>query len=354
MSLQGRPQGLNLNFLCYVVCPENQIVSLPVREHMLNLWLARESFSAIASCTGVTSKTVSNIVRKFTECSHLFPLKPGGKERQIATPNVIEYIEFLNLYKPSITAFNIQEALINDGVCNLENLPSKSTISDVRRKDLNFTLKKLKVVPLESLNENNQLKSIEYAMLMSQVDPSKVHFFDESPVKGTTGNRIYGHAKRGERAVEVKRYASDCNYTLNLLQSRFGITHYNLLEGASNGLEMLHLFNESMQVVDKFYGNPVLAHGNIVVMDNCRLHHRHFAEAGLRRMLGQRDITLIFQPPYSPKSNPCKFSFSVITSFLRQHEHLAVNFTELAILHTFEIITPDMCTHFFRHCGFLV
>ena len=333
---------------------KTKIVSLPVRERMLNLWLAGESFSAIASCTGVTSKTVSNIVRKFTERGHLFPLKPGGKERQIATPNVVEYIEFLNLSKPSITAFDIQEALINDGVCNLENLPSKSTISDVRRKDLNFTFKKLKVVPQESLNENNQLKSIEYAMLMSQVDPSKVHFFDESSVKRTTGNRIYGHAKRGKRAVEVKRYASDCNYTLNLLQSRFGITHYNLLEGASNGLEMLHFFNESMQVVDEFYGNPVLAHGDIVVMDNCRFHHGHFAEAELRRMLGQRDITLIFQPPYSPESNPCEFSFSVIKSFLRQHEHLAVNFTELAILRALEVITPDMCTHFFRHCGFLV
>ena len=96
----------------------------------------------------------------------MFPLKLGGKERQIATPNVVQYIEFLNLSKPSITAFDIQEALIKDGVYNLENLPSKSTISDVRRKDLNFTFKKLKVVPLESLNENNQLKSIEYAMFL--------------------------------------------------------------------------------------------------------------------------------------------------------------------------------------------
>ena len=266
----------------------------------------------------------------------------------------VEYVEFLNLSNPSITAFDIQVALINDGVCNLENLPSKSTISDVRRKVLHFTFKKLRVVPQESLNENNQWKSIEYAMLMSQVDPSKVHFFDESSVKRTTGNHIYGHAKRGKRAVEVKRYASDCNYTLNLLQNRFGITHYNLLEGASNGLEMLHFFNESMQVVDEIYGNPMFANGDVVVMDNCPFHHGQFAEAELRTILGQRDITLVFQPPYSPESNPCEFSFSVIKSFLRQHENEAVNFTELAILRALEVITPDMCTQFFRHCGFLI
>lgn len=120
----------------------------------------------------------------------------------------------------------------------------QKSISDVLRKDLNFTFKKLKVVPQESLNKQNQVKSIEYAMLMSQVDPSRVHFFDESSVKRKTGNRHYGHAKRGKRG-----YASNCNYTINLLQSRFGITYYNLLEGASNGLEMLHFFHESMQVV---------------------------------------------------------------------------------------------------------
>ena len=62
---------------------------------------------------------------------------------------------------------------------------------DVLRKDLNltFTFKMLKVVPQESLNEQNQVKSIEYAMLMSQVDPSRVHFFDELSVRRiTTGN----------------------------------------------------------------------------------------------------------------------------------------------------------------------
>ena len=58
---------------------KTKIVSLPVRERMLNLWVAGESFAAIASRTGVTSKTVSNIVRQFIERGHLFPLKPGGK-----------------------------------------------------------------------------------------------------------------------------------------------------------------------------------------------------------------------------------------------------------------------------------
>lgn len=80
-------------------------------------------------------------------------------------------------------------------------------------------------------------------MEMSELDPSKVHFFDESSVKRMTGNRTYGHALKGKPAVEVKRYASDCNYTVNLLQSIFGITNYGIVDGPSNGFEMLEFFN---------------------------------------------------------------------------------------------------------------
>ena len=61
---------------------KTKIAALPVRKRMLNLWLAGESFSAISGCSGVTSKTVSNIAKQFIERGHLFPLKPGGKERK--------------------------------------------------------------------------------------------------------------------------------------------------------------------------------------------------------------------------------------------------------------------------------
>ena len=35
-------------------------------------------------------------------------------------------------------------------------------------------------------------------------------------------------------------------------------------------------FEESMDIVDPVYGNPVLANGDIVVMDNCGLSSRTF------------------------------------------------------------------------------
>ena len=139
-----------------------------------------------------------------------------------------------------------------------------------------------------------------------------------------------------------------------MLQSVFGITNFGVIDGASNGLEMLQFFNETTQIVDPIYGNPVLAQGDVVIMDNCGFHHGRFAEAELRRILEEQGVTLLFQPPYSPEFNTCKFSFRVLKQFLRKHEHFSVNFTEVAILQGLEKITSKLCRRFFGHCGFLV
>jgi transposase len=333
---------------------KNKTTSLPTRERVVALWQQGESFKSIASKLGISNRTASNIITNVAERGHLLALRPGGKERHIANPNVVEHIEYQKLDKPSTTTVELQAALVRDGVCTPENLPSRSTISDILRKDLQYTYKKLHVVPEESRTETNQARMLNYIMEMSEIDSNRVHFFDECSVKTTTGNRIYGHARKGKPAIEIKRYASHCNYTVNLLQSVFGITNFGILEGASNGLEMLHFFNESLQIVDPIYGNPVLSNGDVVVMDNCGFHHGRFAEPELRRILGERGVTLIFQPPYSPEFNTCEFSFRVLKQYLRKHEHLSINFTEVAILRALEEVTPEMCRRFFHHCGFLV
>lgn len=67
--------------------------------------------------------------------------------------------------------------------------------------------KKLSINPAESLTHENLLKTLNYVMYMSGVDPSTVHFFGESSV--VMPNRSYGHSKKGLPAVEVQPYASN-------------------------------------------------------------------------------------------------------------------------------------------------
>ena len=163
-------------------------------------------------------------------------------------------------------------------------------------------------------------------MFMAGVDPLRVHFSDESSLTKTTPNRIYRHSSKAA-AIEVKRY----NFSNNLLHSCFGVDYSNILEGPSNGLEMLHFFEESMGIVDPVYGNPVLANGDIVVMDNYGFHYGRFAEDELRRILGHRSIELVFQPPYSPDFNTCEFCFRQLKLFLRKHEQFSLNYTRPSV-----------------------
>ena len=256
----------------------NRITSVEKRERIISLWSSGVKQTQIAEVVGLSPQTVSNIVNKFLQHGTYFPGKPGWKGQTVSTPDVVEFVEYCKITKPSTYTSEIREALVANGICTAANAPSRSTSSTILRQDLNFTFKKLSVCPEESLSEENLIKTQDYIMFMAGVDPLRVHFFDESSVTKTTPNRIYGHSSKGQPAIEVKRYSSNSTYTVNLLHSCFGVDYSNILEGPSNGLEMLHFFEESMAIVDPVFGNPVLANGDIIVMDNCGFHHGRFAE----------------------------------------------------------------------------
>ena len=126
-------------------------------------------------------------------------------------------------------ASEIQKQLIENQVVLPANVPSQASISRALTSDLGYSYKKLTIVPKESLTDNAQERLDEYLTICSACDPRNMHFFDESSVIKTTGNRSYGHATVGRRAVEIQRYASNATYTINLLHSIFGVDHGNIL-----------------------------------------------------------------------------------------------------------------------------
>ncbi len=334
------------------ICRNNTIAQ-EKREQVIALWSSGYKQQDISSTLRLLHQTVSNLIGRFVNLGSILPGKPGWKERTVSTPQVVEFVEYSKTIKPSTSATEIQQGLVDNDVCDLANVPARSTISDILRKDLMFTWKKLTVIPEESLTQKNLEKTLDYIMYMSGLDPSTIHFFDESSVVKTTANRTYGHSKKGFPAVEVKRYSSNCTYTVNVLHSRFGIDNFSILEGASNGLEMIEFFAESLQIIDE-YGNPVLANGDTVVMDNCGFHHGHFAENQLRQMLDDRGVSLIFQPPYSPEFNTCEFCFRSMKAYLRHHEQFSINFTEVAIIQALQSISRVVSENIFSHCGFVL
>ena len=105
-------------------------------------------------------------------------------------------------------------------------------------------------------------------------DPRQIKFFDEAGVKlPDVGTRLYGHSSVGTRCVEVARKAESPNTTLNMLVSLNGPEYYNLIDGATNTLQVLNFFDEPWNCVNLQSGRPCLQVGDIVIMDNLSAHH---------------------------------------------------------------------------------
>ena len=64
------------------------------------------------------------------------------------------------------------------------------------------------IVPKESLTDNAQQRLEEYLTVCSACDPRNMHFFDESSVIKTTGNKNYGHAPVGQ--IKGRRNSALC------------------------------------------------------------------------------------------------------------------------------------------------
>ena len=99
-----------------------------------------------------------------------------------------------------------------------------------------MTRKKISTIPLESTTPGITTALDDFLTEIADMNPTSLLFFDESSVIKTRGNRKYGSAPLGEPAFEIQHYASNANFTINLLHSFCGIDFYNILEGPSNGL----------------------------------------------------------------------------------------------------------------------
>ena len=105
-----------------------------------------------------------------------------------------------------------------------------------------MTNKKITVQTLEKFSPANQQWTDEFLDFTTLRDPASIHFFYESGISLTTGNRKCGANYRGKRAIELQRYSSNANYTINLLHSMCGVDCFNMIPGASNTEEMLSFF----------------------------------------------------------------------------------------------------------------
>lgn len=295
---------------------------------------------------------VQNVLSRYIETND----SQKSVRSEFPTPKItndgLEYIEVQKLMKPSVYGKEIQDRLLLDGVVHPNDLPSVSQINKVIHNKLVMTHKKIASIPLESTTPQVEQRTIDFLAQIGNIYPEKLHFFDESSVVKTTGNRMYGMSRKGEPAIEIQRYASNATYTINLLHSLRGVDYFNLLDGPSNGLEMLIFFEDALEL-DRPDGSAMLERGEYVVMDNCGFHHGRRIEPALRNMLQDCGINLIFQPPYSPHYNTCEYCFHQIKEYLRKNQTAANNDTKIAIADGIMSISNVNSYNYFKNCSYI-
>ncbi|XP_002733908.1 uncharacterized protein LOC100377171 [Saccoglossus kowalevskii] len=322
-----------------------------VRQKIVELYINGLSCRQIAQQTGVSKSTANNICTKLITSGDVSAGKHGRKHgnRTCLTDNILQHIEFYKRRQPSIYLREIQLKLRQDNVCL--DVPSSSTVYRGLVHHLNMTRKRLKSVAAESTTDINEQRMLDFIDTISDFRPEQLHWFDEASVIRTTGNRRYGHAEIGKPAIEIQRFASNVNYTINLLTSIFGVEYSDIIVGPSNAIEMMNFFFEAVNVEDHV-GNRCLAPGDCVIMDNCGFHHARIVEPNLEHLLQQQGVRLIFQPPYNPEYNICEQCFRSIKSYLRGNQEFSYRFTEFAIADAIGHITPGACQIFARESGY--
>ena len=171
------------------------------------------------------------------------------------------------------------------------------------------------------------------------MSPARLVFIDEAAAK-TNMTRTRGRAPRGQRLVAACPHGHWQTTTMISSVRLDGTCAHAELPGATNQQTFLAYVRETLV--------PTLRPGDIVIMDNLRLHKHADVKAAIEAVGARLD----FLPAYSPDLNPIEKMWSKVKARLRRlgartHEALL-----LAIADAIASVTPSDVAGWFAACGY--
>lgn len=168
----------------------------------------------------------------------------------------------------------------------------------------------------------------------------KLVFLDESGVN-TNMTRIYGRSLGGNRSVDKAPLNTPVNTTILSSIRINGETAYTAYSGGTTGDKFVEYLKNTLI--------PTLHDGDIIVMDNMRSHHVKKVSETING--SEKDLTLLYLPPYSPDFNPIEMMWSKIKSILRMIKTRSISMLPDAIKTAFSKITSSDCIGWFSAVG---
>ena len=176
-----------------------------IRDNILDLHNDGLSIRQISAQAWVSTGFVTKVIKEYNENNYSVPRRAlSGRKESVLTENVRSYLEVEKLCKPSSYSDELQKRLLLDGVCLPGEILSNASVRRFFNKELVMTKKKIMQVPLKSAAGPNVDSQNTFPAEISRLGPSSLHFFNETSVIRTEGNRKYGNSFIGERALNIE------------------------------------------------------------------------------------------------------------------------------------------------------
>jgi len=179
----------------------------------------------------------------------------------------------------------------------------------------------------------------QWRKYQGRLDPSRLVFIDETWAK-TNMTRTHGRCARGERLVAKAPFGRWRTLTFLAALRCDGLAAPCVIDGPINGASFRAYVEQLLA--------PILAPGDIVVMDNLGSHKGRAIRAAIRSAKAK----LFFLPAYSPDLNPIEQAFAKMKTLLRKADARTIDDTWRTIGALLACFTPTECANYFRNAGY--
>ena len=188
-------------------------------------------------------------------------------------------------------------------------------------------------------SERNEQERTRWRKQVSPLPAEQLVFVDEcgSHIALTP---LYARAPKGQRATDSVPRNRGTNTTLIASLSLEGIGASMIIEGAAHGTAF-EAYVEHLLV-------PSLLKGQIVVMDNLRVHK----SARVRQLIEDQGCQVRFLPAYSPDFSPIEETFSKVKAHLRRTKARTREALQEALAQALLTVTSQHAHGWFEHCGY--
>jgi transposase len=169
--------------------------------------------------------------------------------------------------------------------------------------------------------------------------PHRLVFIDETSTS-TKLTRLRGRAPIGERLPGAVPFGHWHTQTFVAALRCSGLTAPWLIEGAMDRTAF-DLYIETQLA-------PCLHRGDVVILDNLKVHDSARAAAALRA----RGAWFLFLPAYSPDLNPIEMAFAKLKAHLRPAGARTYDTLWRAVGDICSLFQPRECWNFLRHAGY--